>query len=319
MKNFDLISVGELLVDMTPGGQDTYVAHTGGGPANMACMAARLGTKTAFIGQVGDDTFGRQLGAHLERIGVDISGLAKSKEYPTTLAFVHLAANGERSFSFYRHGGADTMLTVSPQTLAMVGNTKCLFMSSVMMAEGSARESCFCFLEEAKNQGVMIAFDPNLRLNLWKRADEAKEQIKRALPYADIVKVSEEELAFLTDTDDVERGAEQLLSVYDNIALLLVTLGAEGTLAVQKGKDAIKVPSFSVHAVDTTGAGDAFTGAFLSKVLAVGKQSKTDLLNLSQEELITMVRVANAAGALTTTKPGGIDAQPTEKEIDTIL
>lgn len=310
MSKLDLVSVGELLVDFTPLEQDGFQYNPGGGPANMVCMAAKLGMKTAFVGQVGADAFGKKLAAKLASEGVDVSALSFSEKYPTTLAFVHWAENGERSFSFYRHGGADTMLEVSKEALELIQDASYLFMSSVMMAEGSSRESCFQMMEYAKSKGVRIAFDPNLRRNLWDSEEAAKEQIVRALPYADVVKVSEEELEFITGCQEPEQGMVRLLDEFPTIHLVLVTLGEKGTIAGHAGGQ-IAVPSYEVKAIDTTGAGDAFMGAFLSLLIRSGQTPE----QLRLEEAEQMVRFANGAGALTTTKKGGIDAQPSLEEI----
>lgn len=307
---FDLVSVGELLVDFTPAEKDCFQYNPGGGPANMACMTAKLGMKTAFIGQVGNDAFGRKLAAKLESEGVDTTGLALCKDYPTTLAFVHWGENGERSFSFYRHGSADTMLEMSRKAQELIENTSYLFMSSVMMAEGSSRKTCFELMEYAKKQQVKIAFDPNLRKNLWSCEQEAREQILKALPYADLVKVSEEELAFITACEEPEEAMERFMAAFPNVKLLLVTLGEKGTVIKNEAGN-LAVSSYQVTPIDTTGAGDAFMGAFLSLLIRSGQE----LEKLRLEEAEQMVQFANAAGALTTTKKGGIDAQPRLEEI----
>ncbi len=310
MSQLDLVSVGELLVDFTPLEKDGFQYNPGGGPANMVCMAAKLGMRTAFIGQVGADVFGEKLAAKLASEGVEVSALSFSEQYPTTLAFVHWAENGERSFSFYRHGSADTMMEVRKEALELIENARYLFMSSVMMAEGTSRESCFQMMEYAKEKKVRIAFDPNLRRNLWDSEQAAKEQIIRALAYADVVKVSEEELTFVTGCEEPQKGIVRLLDEFPNIQLVLVTLGAAGTIAGHAGGQ-IAVPSYEVKAIDTTGAGDAFMGAFLSLLIRSGQTPE----QLRLEEAEQMVRFANAAGALTTTRKGGIDAQPSLEEI----
>lgn len=252
----DLVSLGELLVDFTPVGESAagnpvFERNPGGGPANLTCAAARLGVNTAFIGQVGDDAFGRALKGILADNRVDVGRLRLSSEYQTTLAFVHLSAEGERSFSFYRRQGADTMLTPEEADFALAADCRCFFYSSVLMTGGPSRQASFQLASHAREKGAVTVYDPNLRLNLWDSAEEARTVILSAMQWADIVKVSEEELVFLTGEPDLDKAARQLKAAY-GIKALLATLGADGCFALVNG-ERIDAPGFAVKTVDTTG------------------------------------------------------------------
>lgn len=318
MKDLDLVVLGELLIDFTPvgtseKGNPIFERNPGGGPANMACAAAKMGVKAAFVGKVGDDPFGRALQQTLKTHGVDTGALLLSREYPTTLAFVHLDEKGDRSFSFYRKGGADTMLQQEEIDLEILGRCKYFFCSSVMMAEGPSRETSFRMMEEAKKRQVPVIFDPNLRPNLWKDSAEMVEVVRKAMPFADILKVSEEEALILTGETDLEKAVESLQKEYAP-KILLLTLGADGAVAYA-GDIRIKQPAFPVKAVDTTAAGDSFTGGFTAGLLETGKQP----CELTREELARILRLASAVGGLTTTRKGSISALPSREEAENLL
>lgn len=281
-----------------------FERNPGGGPANMACAVARLGGRVAFIGQVGNDVFGRSLKNILEGNGVDAARLRLSDAYQTTLAFVHLAEDGERSFSFYRRQGADTMLEPEPEDYATIEGARAFFFSSVLMTEGTSRRASVTLAAYAREKGVLTVFDPNLRLNLWESAEEARRVIREALSLADIVKVSEEELRFLTGAEELEEAARLLRTAYPMRALL-VTLGREGCRAYI-GARRFEAAGYPVDTVDTTGAGDSFTGGFLFCLL----QGTRDITARTDVEIVDMLQFANAVGALTTTKKGGIPALP---------
>lgn len=300
-----ICALGELLVDMTPAGLDRYQYNPGGGPANMACMAVKRGVEASFISQVGNDTFGKKLKAKMDSEGVDTEALLLSDTYPTTLAFVHLAEDGERSFSFYRHGGADTMVAMSNVAKKKIEEADLFYLSSVLLSEGTSRETSFELLDYAKEKEKTIAFDPNLRFNLWNSDDELKAMVQKVLSYPQLVKMSEEELAFLSDEEGLIPGIMQLKHTYPQIEVLIVTQGAEGCTIFIEGEMA-HVDSYEVKPVDTTGAGDAFMGAFLAEMLKMDR----DPYNLMLDEASAAAAVACACGGLTTTSMGGIDAQP---------
>ena len=315
---WDLVSLGELLIDFTPSGTSAngnplFERNPGGGPGNMACAAAKLGARTAFIGQVGDDAFGRTLRDVVQKNGVDVSRLRLSPDYQTSLAFVHLDEHGDRSFSFYRRHGADTMLEAAPEDYALIDDCRAFFYSSVLMTAEPARTASFRLAEYAHRRGVTTVFDPNLRLNLWDSAAHARDCILRAMPYADIVKVSEEELVFLTGENDLEKAAAALRNRFAMKALL-VTLGPAGCIAYV-GKDRYTQPAADVETIDTTGAGDSFTGGFLYCLL----QGKADVTERTAAEIQDMLAFANAVGGLTTTQKGGIPALPSYNDALNLL
>lgn len=322
----DLVSLGELLIDFTPrgvseNGNPLFERNPGGGPANLACAAAKLGADTAFLGKVGDDVFGRALRDILRQNGVNVDGLRLSAENPTTLAFVHLAEDGDRSFSFYRHGGADTMLRPEELSAELIRQARVFFFSSVLMAEGPSRETSFAAVKLAREAGAAVVFDPNLRLNLWKDPEDARECILCAIPYADVLKVSEEELVFLTGESDPETGA-RLLSERFELDVVLATLGPRGCFAYARPQEAgegvlVRVGGFPARTIDTTGAGDSFTGGFISRLLKRGGRSS--LYAGDREAFREDVRFANAVGSLTTTKKGGIPALPALEEVEAYL
>lgn len=317
MEQFDLVSMGELLVDFTPigvsqNGNPIFERNPGGGPANMACAAAKLGAKVAFAGKVGDDHFGRDLKRFIQGMGVNDDFLLLSKKHKTTLAFVHLDDHGERSFSFYRKNGADTMLQyaeLGPKAL----NCRYFFCSSVLMAEGSSRETSFRMMQAAKELGVCVVFDPNLRFNLWESKTDLKTCVLRALSLADLVKVSEEELAFLMDEPDAEKAAKRLTAQNKHKALL-VTLGAKGCFAYVGGKR-FEEPAYPVQVLDTTAAGDSFTGGWIARLIQMDKEMDA----CSSEEIHDILRFANVVGGLTTSKKGSICALPSLEEVHAAL
>lgn len=315
---FDLVSLGEALIDFTPCGTSTdgnplYSQNPGGGPANLACAAAKLGVKTAFMGKVGADAFGSHLIHTIAAHGVDVRSLRQSETHPTALAFVHLAAGGERSFSFYRQNTADTALTADDLDMELLKNCRYFFFSSVLMTAQPSQSTSFWAAETAKQHGAHIVFDPNLRPLLWDTLENAKTCICRALTMADIVKLSEEEAVFVAGVSDPHTAAEQLTADFPNVTLWLVTLGADGCIA-KTASHTLHIPAYRVTAVDATAAGDTFTGAFLAALLQTGRQPHI----LTPEQLTACCAFANAAGALATTKKGGIPSLPDRAAIQAL-
>ncbi|MBW7476341.1 carbohydrate kinase [Paenibacillus oenotherae] len=315
---FDIVALGELLIDFTPktvpGEDETYFQkNAGGAPANVLAALARQGKRTAFIGKVGADSFGSFLASVLEDSGVSTSGLVYSDTASTTLAFVELNSDGDRSFTFYRKPGADMMLEQSEVNLDIIANAAIFHFGSLSMTHEPARSATFAALAHAKEQGKLISYDPNLRLPLWPDEATACTQILAAMPYADVVKVSEEELLFLTGSQDLATGAKQLKERF-GLSLLCVTLGEKGCY-YQAGAYTGHVPAFSVQAIDTTGAGDAFMGGLLSRLLDYGARPS----GLSDQELQDIIRHGTASGSLATTKRGGIPAMPSKAEVAALL
>ena len=314
----DIVAMGDLLIDFTPGGTNSmgmkmFTQNPGGAPANVLAMNSRLGGKTAFIGKVGQDAFGVFLQDVLNGKGIDTSGLVLDPVTPTTLAFVHLDEKGDRSFSFYRSPGADQMLTPKEVALDLIDNCGIFHFGSVSLTHDPCRSAVFHAAEYAKKQCRLVSFDPNIRPMLWENMEEARTQIDCAIKYADILKVSEEETAFLTGTQDLNVGTQCLLD--KGVALVLVSLGEQGAYYRNHGSFGC-VPAYPVNAVDTNGAGDAFVGAFLWKAKGMMRE---ELAFMNPVQLEQMVRFANAAGALTATGSGAIPAMPDLGQIQSFI
>jgi fructokinase len=313
----DIITLGELLIDMTQDGTDEqgngrFTAYPGGAPANVSVAAARLGADTGFIGKVGDDSFGRSLAETLRKEGVNTDGLFVSDSVPTTMAIVSVDASGEREFSFYRNPGADTQLTTE-EAVSVIENDLPLILhaGSLSMTTSPSREACEEALRFAKERGVIISYDPNYRAALWDTEENAVAMMKKLLPLADILKVSDEEMLMLTGTEDFEEGS-LVLSGYGP-RLVLVTLGSQGVF-VRYGEYAEVVPGFRVKVADTNGAGDTFLGAMLAQIAARGEGA--DLLcGLNAETLRDYLTYANKAASLTCSRHGAIPAMPTAEEM----
>lgn len=306
-----LCAFGELLIDVTPygvsdKGYPLSEFNPGGAPANVAVALVNLGVEASFIGQVGDDHWGHFLKNVLDDKKVDTQGLLLNKKYLTTLAMVNLAENGERSFSFYRQNGADVMIEMNDLFKLKIDESDIFHIGSVSMSDEPSRSTSFECLSYAKIKGKLVSYDPNLRELLWRDLNDAKRQILKGMQYADIVKVSEEELYFLTDEKDDSKAISILLEKFP-IQILLVTYGAKGCI-VASHQEISKVDPFVVSAVDTTGAGDGFFGAFLAQILKANKTLK----DFSHDELKSYARFANACGAIATTKKGAIGSLATQ-------
>jgi fructokinase len=312
---YDICALGELLIDFTPSGiNDQGVAlfgrNPGGAPANVLAMINKLGGKTAFIGKVGDDEFGRFLERTLKTASVDTMGLILDPAYLTTLAFVHLSESGDRSFSFYRREGADLMLRWEEIDRRIIDNSKIFHFGSVSLSGQPCRDTVHEVVRYAKSKDKIISYDPNYRPLLWTNKAEAKSEIDKFLGSADILKVSEEEMTLLTGKTELENGAALLAE--KGPAIVLVSLGAKGAY-YRCGAGNGNLPTYDVKTIDTTGAGDSFLGAVLFKLR---DKSRAELTAISTEELADIVDFANAAGSLTTAKKGAIPALPTAEEIE---
>ncbi|MBR3126536.1 MAG: carbohydrate kinase [Mogibacterium sp.] len=310
----DIITLGELLIDLTQRGSDEngngeFTAYPGGAPANVAVAASRLGASTGFIGKVGDDAFGRSLADTLKKDNVDISGLFYDDYQPTTMAIVSVDESGERDFSFYRKPGADTQLTVDEAVGALAADLpKILHVGSLSMTTSPGKEACEEAVKYAKENGSVISYDPNYRAALWDSEEHAIEMMKVLLPFADILKVSDEEMVMLTGTDDFEEGS-RVLAEY-GCGLVMVTLGSDGVF-VRMGSHTATVPGFSVEVADTNGAGDTFLGAMLMQI-AKGVAGSEDVWT----QMLGMVRYANKAASLTCSRHGAIPAMPSLAEME---
>jgi fructokinase len=317
-KMFDVAALGELLIDFTPGGyleqgNPVYEQNPGGAPANVLVTISRLGKKGAFLGMVGKDQFGSFLRSTLQKEKIEVRGLKVSNDIHTTLAFVHLDPKGERSFSFYRNPGADLMLRPEDVDFQSIKDSRIFHFGSVSMAGEPAKSATLAAVRYAKENGILVSFDPNYRPLLWKSEEEAQSVIQEGLKYADILKVSAEELALITGTTDLEAGASELFK--QGINLILITLGPGGCFFYCSAGFGL-VPSFAVKTVDTTGAGDAFWGAALYHLCT---KAKEELAQISIAEMQKIVRFSCAAGALTTTKKGAIPGIPFQDQIEIFL
>ena len=319
----DLVTLGEVLIDLTQTGVDdrgipTLAANPGGAPANVAVAASRLGVKTAFVGCIGDDAFGTLLRETLENDDVDTSGLVVHDTIPTTLAVVTVNPDGERSFSFYRRPGADICLTREAIPDELIANAPILHFGSVSLTDDPSRSATLSAAKDAKAAGALITYDPNYRAALWLSEAEAIDRMREPLDMVDVLKISDEETALLSGAEDPVEAAEILGE--KGIPLILVTLGASGVYYRYDPKDGRNVltglvPGFVVQVADTNGAGDTFFGAFLSKV--AGRSSRID--GFTQGELEAALRFANRAASLTTSRPGAIPAMPTLEEVNLAL
>lgn len=308
----DFTAIGEVLIDFAPSGEPdgklpTFTGNPGGAPANAAAALARLGHHSALIACVGNDAFGALLRDTLRECGIDVSGVRVTDEANTTLAFVHLDEDGDRSFSFYRKPGADMMLTEDDLPADLIERSRILHFGSVTLTHEPARSATKAAVERARAAGATITFDPNVRLELWTDEAAAREQIRWGLERADIVKVSEEEVLFLTGIAGVERGAAKLRERFAG-RLLVVTLGERGCY-YEAGGSSGYVRGYEVDVVNTTGAGDAFFGCLLHALLEYGLDSLP-----AETELRRALAFANAGGALVTTRPGALRAMPAAEE-----
>ncbi len=309
-----ITTIGEILVDMTQthveNGIPHFAANPGGAPANVAVAASKLGIEAAFIGCVGDDLYGELLRKTLERYGVSTDGLQVTRKANTTLATVMVDAKGERSFSFYRKPGADTMIDAE-LAVKSIGDTGILHFGSVSLTDPACRKAVTTVIRAAKEAGALITYDPNYRAALWDSEEEAAAQMRSVLPLCDIVKISDEETTLLCGVQAPEAALVKLMET--GVKLAVVTLGAHGAMW-RCGEKQGTVPGFAVKVADTNGAGDTFFGSFLSRIAARG-----GLEGLTGEEISGFVRFANRAASITTSRPGAIPAMPTMKEVEEAL
>lgn len=311
-KKYDVIALGELLIDFTMNGQseqgnNMFEACPGGAPCNVLALLNKMGKKTAFIGKVGKDQFGALLRDTITEAGIDASNLMVDENVNTTLAFVHTFPDGDREFSFYRNPGADMMLTADEVNPEVVKDTKVFHFGTLSMTHESVREATKKAVETAKANGCLVSFDPNLRPPLWSSLDLAKEQMEYGFGKCDILKISDNEIQFVSGKEDYDEGIAYLQETY-NIPLILLTMGKDGSRAYYKGMR-VERPGFSVKAIETTGAGDTFCGSSLNYLV------DHDFENLTEEQLGEMLTFANAAAALVTTKKGAIKAMPVKEEV----
>lgn len=318
MKDIDVLALGELLIDFTSNGlseqgNGLFEANPGGAPCNVLAILNKLGKKTAFVGKVGNDGFGRMLKKTLEDLAINTEGLLLDDVYHTTLALVHTDENGDRDFSFYRDPGADVMLTADEVDPELLKRARIFHYGTLSMTHDGVRAATQKAIEIAKADGQLLSFDPNYREPLWKTADMAKQQISYGLSQCDFLKISEEELELMTGTADIDEGVKILWEKHPNIKLFNVTAGGAGSYSFYKDMKAFQ-PGFKLGGtIETTGAGDTFGGAVLDYVL------EHDIDALTEDNLNEMLRFANAAAYLVTTRKGALRSMPEKEQIDEIL
>lgn len=315
-KNFDVIALGELLIDFTMNGQseqgnNMFEACPGGAPCNVLALLNKMGKKTAFLGKVGQDQFGTLLKDTITEVGIDSTRLVMDPEVNTTLAFVHTFPDGDREFSFYRNPGADMMLSESDVDPEFIGQAKIFHFGTLSMTHDGVRAATKKAVQAARENGCLISFDPNLRPPLWSSLELAKEQMEYGFGVCDILKISDNEIQFVSGKEDYDEGIAYLQEKYQ-IPLILLTMGRDGSRAYYKGMR-VQRPGFSVKAIETTGAGDTFCGCSLTYIL------EHDFDSLTEEQLGEMLTFANAAAAIVTTKKGAIRSMPERDEVTALL
>lgn len=318
MKQYDVVALGELLIDLTQNGISSQgnpmlEANPGGAPCNVLALLAKLGHKTAFIGKVGQDGFGNQLKAALLETGISTEGLRWDADVHTTLAVVHTLPDGDRDFSFYRNPGADMRLTAEEVHVELIQNSRIFHFGTLSMTDEPVRSATYAAISAAENAGVLRSFDPNLRPPLWRSLEDAKEQVLYGLAHCDILKISDNEIQWLTGEADFDLGIRWIQERFPQIQLILLSMGKDGSRAYS-GKTMAEMPAFTcVNVVETTGAGDTFFGGVLHHVLRWGLRQYT------REELREMLTFANAAAAIITTKKGALRVMPGEDDIQALM
>ena len=317
-QKFDVVALGELLIDFTQNGiseqgNPLLEANPGGAPCNVLAMLQKLGKSTAFVGKVGDDMFGRQLREVVGKAGIDLTNLVMDPAAHTTLAFVQTFSNGDRDFPFYRDPGADMLLTAGEVPEDVIAQSRIFHFGTLSMTHPGVREATKKAVACAKDAGVLVSFDPNLRPPLWASLEDAREQISWGLRQCDVLKIADNELEFMTGQTDFDRGAAILLDQYPGIRVLNVTAGADGSYSYYGGRR-VFVPAVKLGGtIETTGAGDTFCACVLNFVLEHGTEG------LSEDDLTAMLRFANTAAYIVTTRKGAIRSMPERIEVEELI
>jgi len=318
----EVICIGELLIDFVSVDRDSSLVSSsgftkapGGAPANVAAGLARLGRSSDFIGKVGNDPFGEYLVQTLRDYQVDVSQVCFDDDARTTMSYVAVRSDGIRDAIFYRHPGADMMLRPEEISESYIASGRILHFGSVSLGAEPVREATLRTVQYAKEHGLLISYDPNLRLNLWSDEETAKREIRAAFALADVVKISEEEMEFVTGCDSLSAAAQYILS--QGPRLVVITRGDQGCYYSDNTHSG-SIPGHRVEVAETTGAGDAFVAGLLSRLLARADEAGEFVLAVD-DQTIEAIRFANAAGALATTKVGAIPAMPTAAEVNRLL
>ena len=314
---YDVVALGELLIDFIQNGSSQngnllFEANPGGAPCNVLAMLKRLGYRTAFIGKVGDDSFGKMLGETIQKTGISAEGLVYDNNVNTTLAFVHSLENGDRDFSFYRNLGADIMLTEQEINKKLIEGCRIFHFGSLSLTDEPAETATKKAVAFAKEAGKLISFDPNYREQLWKNEEQAKEAIWYGISACDILKIADNEIKWVTGSDDYDEGM-RMIKERSKAKLINVTLGCQGSLAYYKDRKVCGKAFLSDKTIDTTGAGDTFCAGVLSFVLEHG------LYDLKEVDLEEMLTFANAAASIVTTRKGALPSMPDKEEIDSLI
>lgn len=317
MKKYDVTALGELLVDFTENGiseqgNPMLEANPGGAPCNVLSMLQNLGKRTAFIGKVGADAFGQMLVQAVKEQGIDTDNLVTDEVVHTTLAFVHTEEDGDRSFSFYRNPGADMMLRWDEVKQEILADTKIFHFGTLSMTDEQIENVTKKAVQKAKDKGAVISFDPNLRPPLWKNLEDAKRQMWYGISQCDILKISDDEIEFLTGTADIDKGVEQIME-QSHPTLICATMGKHGSKAYYNGKSIFCEPFLREDTIETTGAGDTFMACVLNAVLENGIDS------LNDKDLLDMLEFANAASSIITTRKGALKVMPKKQEIIEVI
>lgn len=317
MSKYDVTALGELLIDFTENGTSKQgnpilEVNPGGAPCNVLSMLTRLGHTTNFIGKIGKDMFGTLLNNALDEVGVGTDGLVYDDEVHTTLAFVHTAPDGDRDFSFYRNPGADMMLSVDDVKEEQIKESRIFHFGTLSMTHEGCRAASQKAIEIAEQNGCILSFDPNLREPLWSSLDAAKEQILYGMAHCQILKISDNEITWLTGEEDFDEGVRWIKSRF-NIPLILVSLGRDGSRAYTDTCK-VEVPAYvQPDTIETTGAGDTFCASVLHYVLEHGYK------DLSEDQLKEMINFANAAASIVTTRKGALRVMPTKEEVEALV
>ena len=313
MKTYDVIALGELLIDFTQNGlseqgNGLFEANPGGAPCNVLSMLNNLGKKTSFIGKVGKDQFGLTLKKALDELGIGTENLMMDSEIHTTLALVHTFADGDRDFSFYRNPGADMMLREDELDEELLKNTRLFHFGTLSMTHEGVRKATKKALAAAKGAGALVSFDPNLREPLWDSLEHAKEQVRWGLGQCDILKISDNEIQWPTGETDFTEGVKKIREEFP-IPLILVSMGKEGSRAYYKDGYVEAAPFLQQNTVETTGAGDTFCACIINYALDHG------LTDLTEAQLKEMLTFANAAASIITTRKGALRVMPSRQEV----
>lgn len=313
----DVVALGELLIDFTENGKSAQgnpllEANPGGAPCNVLAMLNKLGKKTAFIGKVGDDSFGRMLTEAVKGSGTDVTNLIVDEKVHTTLAFVHTLPDGDRQFSFYRNPGADMMLRKDEVMDEVIKGGRIFHFGTLSSTHEEVREATRYAIDVAEENGLLISFDPNLREMLWDSLEDARREIEYGLSKCDILKISDNEMEFMTGTEDYTKGVAMLREKY-KIPLIFVTLGKEGSRAYYKDMIVEVKPFLQENTIETTGAGDTFEGCALNYVLDHGIE------DLTEENLRELLTFANAGASIITTRKGALKVMPDREEIQALI